>query len=323
MGDVAMLPHALRALRSAYPDLQITVATQAMFRPFFAALDVDFLEVDTRGKHHSLCGMWHLAAEARQLGVDAVADVHGVLRSKAFRLAMWLHGIPVAHIRKGRSEKREFIRCGGRSMQPLRHTVLRYCDVFRHLGFVFDDPQPVAATPHTNPFGPKNGTWVGFAPFSAQAGKTYPEALSREVIRLLCERYDRVFIHGGGGRELQFAQEQEHTFANATALYGKVRFAGEMDLIANLDCVISMDSLVMHLAALVGTPVVSVWGATHPDLGFLGYGCSPIHLLQADMPCRPCSVFGKKACRYGDYRCLHAITPQRIVQEVEAVILEK
>lgn len=77
MGDVAMLPHALRALKGAYPDLRVTVATRPLFRPFFAGLDVDFLDVDPSGEQHSLAGMWRLASAARARGVDAVADVHG------------------------------------------------------------------------------------------------------------------------------------------------------------------------------------------------------------------------------------------------------
>lgn len=320
MGDVAMLPHALRALLAANPGLRVTVATQAMFRSFFAGLEVGFLDVDVKGAHRSLRGMWRLAAEARRLGVDAVADVHDVLRSQAFRLSMRLHGIPVAHIDKGRAEKRRFIRCGGRGMQPLRHTVLRYCDVFRALGFRISDPAPAVPAPHANPFGEKRGVWVGFAPFSAHRGKTYPEAQSRELVRLLSARYQRVFIHGGGGDEAAFAAEMERTHANVTALWGKVRFAGEIDLIANLDCVVTMDSLVMHLAALAGTPTVSVWGATHPGLGFLGYGCTGEGILQADMECRPCSVFGAKPCRFGDYRCLRAVTPGMIAERVAALV---
>lgn len=320
MGDVAMLPHALRALKAAYPGLRVTVATQAMFRPFFAGLDVEFLDVDPKGAHHSLAGMWRLAAEARRRGVDAVADVHDVLRSQAFRLAMRLHGIAVANIDKGRADKRRFIRCGGRGMEPLRHTVLRYCDVFRRLGFVLEDPVPAAATPHPDPFGPKQGVRVGFAPFSAHRGKTYPEAQSRELVRFLAARYERVFIHSGGGAEAAFAAEMERSYPNVTALWGKVRFAGEIDLIANLDCVVTMDSLVMHLAALVATPTVSVWGATHPGLGFSGYGSAADGMLQADMECRPCSVFGSKPCRFGDYRCLTAVTPERIAERVAAIV---
>ena len=237
MGDVAMLAHALRALKRAYPDLQVTVATRPLFRAFFTGLDVGFLDVDVKGAHHSLCGIWRLAAQARRLGADAVADVHGVLRSVTFRTALRLHGIPFAAIEKGRDEKGEFIRRGGRGVNPAKHTVVRYCDVFRKLGFVFDDPKPAVRREHPSPMGKKTGTWIGFAPFSAQQGKTYPEPLARETVRLLAGRYDRVFIHSGGGVEAEFAQEMERLYPNVTALFGRVKMAGEIDLIANLDCV--------------------------------------------------------------------------------------
>ena len=168
MGDVAMLAHALRALKRAYPDLQVTVATRPLFRAFFTDLDVGFLDVDVKGAHHSLCGIWRLAAQARRLGADAVADVHGVLRSVTFRTALRLHGIPFAAIGKGRDEKGEFIRRGGRGVKPAKHTVVRYCDVFRKLGFVFDDPKPAVRREHPSPMGEKTGT---FRPFLGAAGQ--------------------------------------------------------------------------------------------------------------------------------------------------------
>lgn len=319
MGDVAMLPHALRALRAAYPELKITVATQAMFKPFFRGLNVDFLEVQVKKEHHSVAGIWRLAREARKRGVDAVADVHDVLRSLVFDLSMTLHGIRSARIRKGRIDKQHALKEKG-DFEPLKHSVVRYCDTLRRLGFEFDDPQPATKPVMENPLGEKTGLWVGFAPFSAHAGKTYPEAQSRALVKLLSERYDRVLIHGGGGKEQAFAEEMEQCYPNVTALFGKVRFAGEMEVMSHEDCLVSMDSMAMHMASLVATPVVSVWGATHPNLGFLGWGCSPENALQADMECRPCSVFGAKPCKYGDYRCLTAITPERIVAQIEKVV---
>ncbi|MCM1150836.1 MAG: glycosyltransferase family 9 protein [Alistipes sp.] len=322
MGDVAMLPHALRALRAAYPDLRITVATPKLFHPFFEELGVEMLDVDTKGRHHALWNMLQPARQAHRLGIDAVADVHGVMRSALFRNLMRLYGARVARIDKEHAQKRRFIRQGGAAAEPLRHTVLRYCDVFRQLGFVFDDPAPALRTSRPEPLGakPAGERWVGFAPFSAQQGKTYPDDLSREAVRLLAARCDRLFIHSGGGREAAFAHEMERTYSNVTALYGKIGLGDEMNLIASLDCVVSMDSLVMHLASLVATPVVSVWGATHPGLGFLGWGCDPRNVLQADMACRPCSTYGAKECRYGDYRCLRAVTPQAIADKVEEVL---
>ena len=273
MGDVAMVPHALRALREAYPDVRVTVLTRPLFKPFFAGLDVDFLEADYAGRHKGVLGLLRLAGEARRRGIDAVADMHGVLRSRIVGLLL-------------------------------------------RLGFVFDDPQPAAKPVRPNPFGEKKGVWIGFAPFSAQAGKTYPEDLAAGLVAGLSARYDRVFIHSGGGGEAAFAERMEREHPNVTALWGRVRFAGELDLIANLDCVVSMDSLAMHMASLVATPVVSVWGATHPALGFLGYGCPPEGVVQLDLPCRPCSVYGQRRCKFGDYRCMR-ISPQAVLDRVE------
>ncbi len=327
MGDVAMLPHAVRALRAAYPDLRITVATRALFRPFFEGLGVEILEIDTRGAHRSVGGLLRLAGEIRRMGVDAFADVHGVLRSKVLRTALWLAGVRTACIRKGRVAKWMRLGCGSRPCEPLKHTVVRYCDVFRRLGFVLDDPalavrRPASAVHCPVPGVPdeKRGVWIGFAPFSAQTGKTYPRELSREAMRLLSGRCERLFIHSGGGSEADFAAEMERELPNVTALFGRVKLGGEIDLIAQLDCVVSMDSLVMHLASLTATPVVSVWGATHPSLGFLGYGCDPAGVVQLDLECRPCSVYGARKCKFGDYRCIRGITPQMIAAAVDAML---
>ena len=83
-----------------------------------------------------------------------MADVHGVMRSAIFRHRMRLYGIPTAHIDKEHTRKRRFIRQGGSCAAPLRHTVLRYCDVFRRLGFEFDDPRPFMAEEDPKPTSP-------------------------------------------------------------------------------------------------------------------------------------------------------------------------
>lgn len=320
MGDVAMLPHAIRALKAAYPDVKVTVATRRLFEPFFEGLDVSFLPVEKR-EYDGWKNIRDLSRKMRALGIDAFADTHGVWRTIFVRIWLWLHGIRVAWIRKGRIEKWFRVGYCNSNVAPLKHSVIRYCDVFRDLGFVFPDPSPALKQERPNPMGKKEGVWIGFAPFSAHQGKTYPKGLREEAVRLLAEKYDRVFVHSGGGKEAEFAHAMEREYPNVTAVNGKVGGLGEeMNLISNLDCVVSMDSLVMHLASLMATPVVSVWGATHPKLGFLGYGCDPEGVLQEEIKCRPCSTYGNKKCKYGDYHCIHAITPRMIVERVERIL---
>ena len=320
MGDVAMLPHAIRALKEAYPEVKITVATRKLFEPFFEGLGVDILPVE-KSEYDGWKNIRDFSRKMRAMGIDAFADTHGVWRTMFLRSWLWLRGMRTAKINKGRVEKWFRVGYCNSNAVPLKHTVVRYCDVFRDLGFVFQDPAPAIKIERPNPMGTKSGTWVGFAPFSAHQGKTYPEGLREEAVKLLAKKYDRVFIHGGGGSEAEFAHKMEELYPNVTAVNGKVKGLGEeMNLISNLDCVVSMDSLVMHLASLVATPVVSVWGATHPELGFLGYGCSSDGVLQEEIKCRPCSTYGNTKCKFGDYRCIHAITPQMIADKVEKML---
>lgn len=318
------MPHAIRAFKSAYPDVKVSVATRKLFVPFFRGLNVDFLFLDTAEAHRNLSGILDFVGEIRNRGIDAIADMHGVIRSYEIDLIAMFYGIRTARIRKGKVEKWFRLGYSKSDAQPLKHSVVRYCDVLRRFGFEFDDPVPIDEKPnYTNPLGEKSGQWVGFAPFSAHEGKTYPKDMREEVVRLLSERYERVFVHSGGGEELRFAEDMERKYKNVTAVFPLLRLEKEIDLIANLDAIISMDSMAMHLAALVATPVVSVWGATHPEFGFMGYGCSNDYALQVEMSCRPCSTYGKKECKYGDYRCLRAITPQMIADKVAELLDSK
>ena len=92
---------------------------------------------------------------------------------------------------------------------------------------------------------------------------------------------------------------------------------------SHLDAMVSMDSSNMHLASLTGTPVVSVWGATHPYAGFLGWGQSTDNIVQIDLECRPCSIYGQKPCRRGDYACMNGIAPETIIEKIEHILSNK
>lgn len=324
MGDVAMVPHALWALRRENPDLRISVLTKELFRPLFKGLNVEIIPIDLEGQHKGFKGLNRLAGELKAAGISCVADLHKVHRSRILTALMRLRGIPSRSIHKSRVSK--WMRMDGgcsEETMPLKHTVLRYCDTLGELGFKMSAPTAPTKQerPNPMPFAKGDGErWIGVAPFSAHRGKCYPLSQVREVVSQLAERYDRIFIHSGGGEELSFAKEMEAKYANCVAVFSAVKLEQEIDLISNLDCLISMDSFAMHVASLTATPVVSVWGATHPMLGYSGFGSDPRGVVQMPLTCRPCSTYGNKPCRFSDYHCLTEIASEEITKRVALLL---
>lgn len=158
---------------------------------------------------------------------------------------------------------------------------------------------------------------IGVAPFAQHAEKMYPLEKMKEVLRLLLQHKNiKVLLFGGGKTEVALLQEWEKELPGIESVAGKMSFSDELKLIDQLDVMVSMDSANMHLASLSGVPVVSIWGATHPFAGFYGWGQSPDDVIQVDLYCRPCSVFGNKPCFRGDLACMHSITPVVVYNKI-------
>lgn len=312
IGDVAMIVHAVRMLRVSYPDLDITVATKPRMIPLFNSVErLDFIPV---GK------TFDLIKAAREQKVDLVADMRNELRGRIVRKLLALCGAKSRHYHQRRLERRPLLRIRNKKLYPLRSNVLRFCDVFASLGYPIDTPPFIERSPQPLPvsFTEPEGRWVGIAPFSQSRKKEYPLDLAEELVTKLCDEFDRVFVFSGPGIELEFAEEMKKRFQKVSTVFGRCDIAGEVALMSNLEVIITMDSSAMHMAALAGTPCISLWGSTHPYMGYTAWEKNAAqHHLQADLPCRPCCVYGEGKCNYGDIRCMRAISPQDIVDKIK------
>jgi ADP-heptose:LPS heptosyltransferase len=220
-------------------------------------------------------------------------------------MIMRLRGARIETIRKGRLER--FMLVHHIRTKALKHTTVRYGEVLQRLGLTVSD---LPAVHHTT------GDGVGIAPFAAHRGKIYPLERMEEVVRMLSESGERVVLFGGGKKEKEILDSWAKKYKGVESIAGKYSLAKEMEIMRGLRVMLSMDSANMHLASLAGTRVVSVWGATHPDAGFLGFGQSESDCIQRELKCRPCSIYGNKKCKYGDYRCMD-IPPEVIVERLE------
>lgn len=322
MGDVALTVPVVKALREKYPDVKITVLTRPFFAPFFRGIhDMRFFLLNLHVRHKGFWGPFRLAADAKKDGVDAVADMQDNVSSRLIRKILGARGCRVAHIDNGKGSKRRLCRKGYLNFHPLKTTVKRYSDVLRDLGFEVE-PKPVSDLKLPVPLainylhGRKTDPWIGIAPFAKYTAKVYPVDLMEKAAAMIAARAQKVFIFGGGHEEQRLAARIASQGDNIISVIGNMNLGDELNLISNLDVMVTMDSVSMQMASLVGTPAVSVWGGTHPYAGFYGLGQDPENAVQLPMECRPCSIIGNKPCKHGDYRCLKDIPPERIVDKV-------
>ena len=309
LGDTAMLLPVLYGAALEQPDCTFTLLTShrnAELVTNSAPSNLHIWGVNLKN-YKGVRGLRRLYNEAMSEQFDAIADMHDVLRTKILRCFFRMKGIPVSVIDKGRREKRRLCNQGKRKrLIPLPHTTERYTKVLHQLQINTGSWQPIPCTE-------KSG--IGIAPFAKHQGKIYPLDKMEAVIAALSKQGEPICLFGGGPLE-------EQQMRRWSAIYPNVRFtpgrslSEEIQAMAKLRVMLTMDSANMHLASLAGTRVVSIWGATHPFAGFLGYGQSESDCIQANLPCRPCSVFGNRKCKFGNYPCMQAITPQEILQKL-------
>ena len=334
LGDIAMMVPVVYSLAKQYPHLRITVLSRPFARPLFEELasNVGFMEADVSNEYRGVKGLNALYRRLMAKNFTAIADLHNIIRSKYLRLRFNLGRHKVAHVNKHHGEKRRLTNQNNKQLRQLTTAFQNYADVFAELGypvkleFTSIFPQE-GGNLHLLPpqVGERKGfqQWIGVAPFAAHRNKVYPLDKMEEVIQTIIQKHPscRIFLFGGGGKEKEVIdgwQQKYEACTNASALLRSIE--KELILMSHLDVLVSMDSANMHLASLVNTPVVSVWGATHPYAGFLGWKQDPAHIVQVDLPCRPCSIYGRKACARGDLACMHEIQPVNIINKVEEIL---
>lgn len=320
MGDVAMSVPVLSAFCKTYPEVKITVLTRGFFKPFFRDLpNVTVYEADVKGAHKGILGLYKLSKELKNLNIDAIADLHNVLRSKILKL--FLSSKPCVQIDKGRAEKKALVK--GERFEQLKTTHQRYVDVFEQLGFPLDISQPefpqkVNLSEHLKTLiGTPNKAYIGIAPFAAFQGKAYDISKMKTVISELSKSY-KVLLFGGGKKEVDILEEIALQHENTINLAGKLNLDQELDVISNLNCMIAMDSGNAHIAAMLGIEVITLWGVTHPFAGFYPFNQSFDNALLADreqFPLIPTSIYGNKQPE-GYEGAINTISVESIVNKV-------
>lgn len=334
MGDVAMTAPVLRALVSQNPEVKITVVSRPFFKPIFDNIpNLTFFGVDLKERHKGFFGLFRLYFDLKKLKIDAVADLHNVLRSKVVRFLFALSGKKVAATDKGRATKKALTRAENKIFEPTKSMFERHVETFKKLGFEIDLNNPKflekanLSSVILKEIGKiDNLKLIGIAPFAQYQSKVYPLDLMKEIVDdLASQKSSKILLFGGGNEEIQKLNHLKNKYENVIVVAGKLNFKEELQLISNLDLMLSMDSGNAHLAAMLGVKVITLWGATHPYLGFKPFNQPMENCLVSDRtkyPLLPTSVYGnKKVEGYEDV--MRSISPKRVVDKVNEILNSK
>ncbi|MES2812303.1 MAG: glycosyltransferase family 9 protein [Bacteroidota bacterium] len=326
MGDVAMTVPVLRAFSLHYPEVKITVVSRPFFKPFFDGIsNVDFFPIDLNKRHKGFLGLLRLYSDLKKLNINAVADLHNVLRSKVVRTLFTLSGKKVAATDKGRADKKALTRAENKIFAPVKSMFERHSDTFQKLGFTIDLSNPsfpskaILSDEILEITGVKNEKWIGIAPFAQYDSKVYPLDLLQEVINGLAKENQKLFLFGGGAKEIEKLNHLKGNLDTVIVVAGQLKLQQELDLISNLDLMLSMDSGNAHIAAMLGIKVVTLWGATHPYAGFKPFNQPLDYCITADRdqyPLLPTSIYGNKKV-VGYEEVMRTIIPITIFNKIK------
>lgn len=326
ISNVAAIVPQLSGLVNDYPQHEFVVLSREFLRPLFDKLPrVTFVGGDIRGEHKTPIGVWRLYKQLKALRPDIVLDMQRSWRTQMIANLFALSGTKTLKIGFACGEQKRLIQQGAEKYHAIPTIFDRQTRLYAKVRLKTNDafaklyePSQEQQDKICSLYGEKSGHWIGVAPFSIARGKTLPFRKMKNIIAHFDKMPDtKIFLFGAGEMENELLSDWQSLYDNVYAVHTNLQLEDELTLMNYLDVMVCMDSANMHLASLMAVPVVSVWGATHPYSGFLGWKQSVDNCVGVDFSCRPCTAHSDRKCKYGDYRCLESLHSSKIIEVIE------
>jgi heptosyltransferase-2 len=334
LGNVAMLLPVLGALRRAYPEAEIDFLTLESNRPLLERSRIidRVLGLGVDGYAGFLGSVLRVLFALRSRGYDLVIDFEQFI--KLSTILAFLSGAPHRVGFNTDAQRRGWLYTNRVVYRDSEHMMQIFSRPLLAIGI---DPTPasveVETTPEeqmrvrelisshgkSDPIGPI-AVHVGSGPnFYRVSLKRWPTEHFAWLCDRLVERHGARLVFTGKGREEAALIRDVMVRMEQPAVDSCDRLAvGELiALLKSCRLVITNDTSVMHIAALVGVPVVSFFGATDP----LQYGprSDRDSIFYAGLPCSPCLTnYNLKMSYCSDPVCIRQISPRDVLEKIEA-----
>ena len=308
--------------RQTYPEVKITVLTTKFFSELFNQIpNINFLYFEK--KHKNIKGLVLLTNAIKNIKADYIIDLHNVIRTNIINFLINPFNIfktSFFKLKKGRREKKRLIKGG--KLKKLKTMHQRYADVFTNLDLSLDlkkfTSYKKVKISNTNIDFHNFKNFIGIAPFAKHSCKEYSLTNILKIIDSI-NQDTCVILFGAPGNEQYKLEKISDKKQNVYSIAGKLSLSQEMAVISNLDLMISMDSANGHIATLFGIKVISIWGATHPYLGYAPFGQPEGNSITVDLkkyPNVPATIYGRN-CPENCIDAINSISPEKIISMIK------
>ena len=316
LGDAVMTVPAVRSMARTRPDLEISVLAPAKLAGFWRRIP----EVSRVLEIREGAGVLEVARQVRGQRWDAA-----VLFPNSIRVALevWWGGVPrrvgyLGHWRRYLLNQIFPQRPKGKG--GVEHQVHHYLRLAEFIGArvlpvsewalrrkVETEGEPVCPEPG-------RALRLGVCPGAeyGPAKRWFPDRFAG-VMRRISGAYRCEWHLLGVGKDAEIGRQIEGAVPGLEVRnwIGKTSLEELMDRVQELDLLLTNDTGTMHLAAILGVPVVAVFGSTEPlATGPLGEGH---RWIRHEVPCGPCF---RRECPL-DFACMDRVTVEEVATAVE------
>ncbi|MFL6553608.1 MAG: lipopolysaccharide heptosyltransferase II [Chthoniobacterales bacterium] len=308
LGDAVMSVPAVRAIKRGRPDVHVTIAAPDKIASMWKLIpEVDAIIPLPDGS---------LLPFVRRLRQQMPFDV-AILFPNSLRVALesWVSGIPrrVGYRGHWRSSLVNQIVREPRKPGPPEHHSLRFLRIARECGAETSNIE--VSKPHQTS-NIKHQTLIGLCPGAeyGPAKRWLPERFAEAAAKITAQSSAQWILFGTKNDAAIGEQIAAAIGDDCVNRIGQTTLEQLIDELRQCRLLLTNDTGTMHLAALVGVPVVAVFGSTEPRLtGPLGNG----HIiLRHHVECSPCFL---RECPI-DFRCMKAVSADEVAGAVLSML---